>query len=293
MPRKPLAEIFAPTGGETPGSASSPAFSNDANSDLPKPANLDTSRIPGHVAVIMDGNGRWAKRQGKSRVAGHRAGVAGVRELIRTANDLGVDYLTIYSFSTENWSRPRKEVQTLMDLFARTMRAELAGLLAEQVRIRLIGSVDSLPKATRESFLEAVQESDANSGMTLVIAVNYGARREIVSAAKRLAAAALAQEVTAADLEALDEQGFGQLLSTAGIPDPELLIRTGGEYRLSNFLLYQVAYSEFYVTSLLWPDFDRWEFLRALLDYQQRQRRFGGGQCLGAGSSLGRCFLFR
>jgi undecaprenyl diphosphate synthase len=224
----------------------------------------------------MDGNGRWAKCQGKSRAAGHRAGISAVRELIRVANDIGIDYLTIYSFSTENWSRPPQEVRTLMGLFARTMNAELEGMLANHVRIRLIGDVQSLPPRTRRSFLAAVEKSAACTGMTLVIAVNYGARQEIVAAARHLTLAALRGEIDAASVKSFDTQDFSAYLSTAGIPDPDLLIRTSGECRLSNFLLYQIAYSEIYISELLWPDFDRYELLRALLEYQRRERRFGG-----------------
>jgi undecaprenyl diphosphate synthase len=239
------------------------------------PALLDTERIPAHIAVIMDGNGRWAVEHNKRRAAGHKAGIKGVRELIRTCSDIGIDYLTIYSFSTENWSRPRAEVKGLMELFASTMAAELAAMHDEGVRIRIIGDVTELPKRTREIFQGAVDQTSGNKGMTLVIAVNYGSRLEIVQAARTLATLALRGELTAEQLSALDESSFADYLETSGIPDPDLLIRTSGEYRLSNFLLYQSAYSELYITQILWPDFDRFELLRALLDYQLRKRRFG------------------
>ena len=257
-PRKPLDQIF-----EGP------------PSDL-DPSLIDEDQIPAHVAVIMDGNGRWAALHGKQRALGHKAGIKGVRELIRTSSDMGIDYLTIYSFSTENWSRPRAEVKGLMELFAKTMAAELAGMHEEGVRIRVIGDLSELPKRTRVTFEDAVIKTAQNTGMTLIIAVNYGSRYEIVQAARALAQSALQGEITAEQLGALGEEGFAAYLQTGDIPDPDLLIRTSGEYRLSNFLLYQVAYSEFYITSVLWPDFDRFELCRAVIDYQQRSRRFGG-----------------
>jgi undecaprenyl diphosphate synthase len=258
QPRKPLAQIFK-------------GAPDDLDLSL-----LDVERIPRHVAVIMDGNGRWAEAHGKKRASGHKAGIKGVRELIRTSSDIGVDYLTIYSFSTENWSRPRAEVRGLMELFASTMAAELAGMHEEGVRIRIIGDLSGLPRRTRETFENAVEQTRDNLGMTLVIAANYGSRYEIIQAARTLASKALQGELSLEQLEALDESSFAEYLETSGIPDPDLLIRTSGEYRLSNFLLYQIAYSEFYVTEVLWPDFDRFELCRAFLEYLSRSRRFGG-----------------
>jgi undecaprenyl diphosphate synthase len=239
-------------------------------------ASVDPERIPLHIAVIMDGNGRWAEQRGITRALGHKAGIEGVRALIRTANDLGIRYLTIYSFSTENWARPAVEVKALMTLFAKTMAAELEGLDAEQVRIRTIGDLSPLPAKTRETFRDAVRRTEANTGMTLVIAVNYGSQLEIVAAAKQIAHEAATGRLDAAALEALDPATFAGYLETAGVPDPDLLIRTSGEYRLSNFLLFQIAYSELYVTPVLWPDFDKYELLRAILAFQGRRRRFGG-----------------
>lgn len=265
LPRKPLTRVF-----------------KDPPPDL-DPSLLDVQRMPAHIAVIMDGNGRWALEQGKKRAAGHKAGIQGVRELIRSSSDIGVDFLTIYSFSTENWSRPRAEIKGLMELFASTMAAELNGMHEEGVRIRVIGDMSKLPKRTRVTFLNAVEKTQNNLGMTLIIAVNYGSRLEIVQAAQEIARGVLQGEMTQEQVEALDEEGFAGYLETAGIPDPDLLIRTSGEYRLSNFLLYQVAYSEFYITPVLWPDFDRFELLRALLEYQSRSRRFGS-----AGDSVGK-----
>ena len=237
---------------------------------------FDPGRIPSHIAVIMDGNGRWAQQRGKTRASGHKAGIEGVRSLIRTSNDLGVRYLTIFSFSTENWIRPQSEVRTLMTLFANTMAAELAGLHEEQVRVRTIGDLSALPEKTRVTFENATLRTQDNIGMTLIVAVNYGSQQEIVSAARRIAQRALAGELDEAAIEALDVEGFSRYLDTCGIPNPELLIRTSGEYRLSNFLLFQVAYSELYVTPTLWPDFDKYELLRAILAFQKRERRFGG-----------------
>ena len=233
---------------------------------------LDLDRVPEHVAVIMDGNGRWAKARGLERGEGHKAGVRAVRELITTCNDVGVRYLTIYSFSTENWKRPNDEVKGLMSLFAETMSAQIKGLMAEGVRIKLLGRIEDLPLATRTVLTGAAAASEKNTGMTLAIAVNYGSRMEIADAAR-----ALAQDVADGKLapEQVDEDALAARLYSADMPDPDLLIRTSGEMRLSNFLLWQLAYSEFYVTDVLWPDFDRYELLRALLSYQGRDRRFG------------------
>lgn len=232
---------------------------------------LDAERVPRHVAVIMDGNGRWAKKRALNRLRGHKAGIEAVRETIRCANDVGVDYLTIYSFSTENWKRPADEVGGLMDLFAKTMLAEVDGLHEEHVRVRTIGDLSALPAETRAAFDAAWEKTRGNDGMTLVVAVNYGSRQEIMQAAQAYAQRAL----EAGSLPKLDEEGFAAGLDTADIPDPDLVIRTSGEMRLSNFLLWQVAYSEFYCTDVLWPDFDRYDFLRALLAFQARDRRFG------------------
>jgi undecaprenyl diphosphate synthase len=239
-------------------------------------AAFDPERIPAHIAVIMDGNGRWAERRGKNRAQGHKAGIEGVRALIRTSNDLGVRYLTIYSFSTENWTRPAVEVKTLMTLFANTMAAELEGMHEENVRIRTIGDLSPLPEKTRATFENAAARTADNTGMTLIIAVNYGSRLEILSAAQSIAHKALTGGLDAADIDGLTVEEFGDYLDTAGIPDPDLLIRTSGEFRLSNFLLYQIAYSELYITATLWPDFDKYELLRAVLAFQKRKRRFGG-----------------
>ncbi|MEF2592942.1 MAG: isoprenyl transferase [Eggerthellaceae bacterium] len=240
------------------------------------PRLLDPDRVPQHVAVIMDGNGRWAKKRALNRLRGHKAGIEAVRETIRCASDVGVRYLTIYSFSTENWKRPADEVVGLMDLFAKTMLAEVDGLDEENVRVRTIGDLSPLPAETREAFEEAWEQTRGNTGMTLVVAVNYGARQEILHAVDALRhQAALVASEGAAELPELTEEMLERELYTADIPDPDLVIRTSGELRISNFLLWQIAYSEFYCTDVLWPDFNRYDLLRALLDFQGRDRRFG------------------
>ena len=246
------------------------------------PADIDVSAlrvdaIPQHIAVIMDGNGRWAKKRALNRLRGHKAGIEAVRETIRCASDLGVRYLTIYSFSTENWKRPEDEVVGLMDLFAKTMLAEVDGLHEENVRVTTIGDLSILPAETRDAFEEAWAKTRNNTGMTLVVAVNYGARQEIMRAVQGCVAHAVLEEAEGRDpFETLSEELVERGLYTAGMPDPDLLIRTSGEMRISNFLLWQIAYSEFVCSPVLWPDFDRYEFLRCLLEYQGRDRRFGG-----------------
>ena len=239
------------------------------------PEDLDCSRIPEHVAVIMDGNGRWAKKRALNRLKGHKAGIEAVRETIRCASDLGVRYLTIYSFSTENWKRPQEEVVGLMDLFAKTMLAEVDGLHEEHVRVKTIGDLSPLPEETRVAFEEAWEKTKDNTGMTLVVAVNYGSRQEILQAVNRCAEQAVRKSEAGKGFEPVSAEDFEGALFTAGMPDPDLVIRTSGEVRISNFLLWQIAYAEFVVTDVLWPDFDRYEFLRCLLEFQGRDRRFG------------------
>ncbi|MGI6045352.1 MAG: isoprenyl transferase [Eggerthellaceae bacterium] len=243
---------------------------HDAN-----PADLKVEAIPEHIAIIMDGNGRWAQRRGKVRLQGHSAGIEAVREAIRTSSDLGVRYLTIYSFSSENWKRPQDEVTGLMNLFAKTMLAEVDGLDEENVRVMTIGNLDALPKATREAFEKAWKQTCENTGMTLVVAVNYGGRGEILDAANACAREAYEAAKSGKDFVPISADAFSNHLYTSKIPDPDLLIRTSGERRISNFLLWQSAYTEFVCTPVLWPDFDRYELLRCLLDYQKRSRRFG------------------
>ena len=239
------------------------------------PEALDAARIPEHIAVIMDGNGRWAKKRALNRLKGHKAGIEAVRETIRCASDLGVRYLTIDSFSTENWKRPQEEVVGLMDLFAKTMLAEVDGLHEEHVRVKTIGDLSLLPEETREAFEEAWEKTKNNTGMTLVVAVNYGSRQEILRAVNRCMDEVAARTADGLVPKEISAEDFERGLYTAGMPDPDLVIRTSGEVRLSNFLLWQVAYSEFVVTDVLWPDFDRYELLRCLLEFQGRDRRFG------------------
>ena len=240
------------------------------------PSALDTARIPESVAVIMDGNGRWAKKRALNRLKGHKAGIEAVRETIRCASDLGVRYLTIYSFSTENWKRPEDEVIGLMDLFAKTMLAEVDGLHEEGVRVRTIGDLSMLPQETRDAFDAAWEKTKDNDGMTLVVAVNYGGRQEILRATEACMRRAVLEAEVTGEVLAPTEELFEEGLYTYGMPDPDLVIRTSGEMRISNFLLWQIAYAEFVVTEVLWPDFNRYTFLECLLDYQNRDRRFGG-----------------
>ena len=233
----------------------------------------EQNRIPQHVAIIMDGNGRWAELRGKERYEGHVAGVEPVRASLRAAARWGVRYLPLYAFSTENWSRPQHEVNVLMHLFAKTFIDELPLLKRENVRVVFLGDISALPKKTRDVFERGLAECADHTGMTLALAVNYGARAEITRAVRQIALDAAAGKI---DPAAVDDNMVASHLYTAGLPDPELVIRTSGELRLSNYLLWQVAYSEFYVTDIYWPDFDRWGLVDAILAYQGRDRRFGG-----------------
>jgi undecaprenyl diphosphate synthase len=241
---------------------------------------LDPDRLPAHVAIIMDGNGRWAGARHLPRVEGHRAGTRAVREVIETCARLGIPYLTLYAFSVENWKRPAAEVATLMALLKRYLRLELKTLVQNDIRLQVIGRLDELPDDVQRELAAGIERTSRNTGTTLNIALNYGGRAEIVDAVRRALMAGL-------DPTVLDEQQFAGLLYTAGQPDPDLLIRTSGEMRVSNFLLWQIAYSEIVVTDTLWPDFRRTHLFEALLDYQRRERRFGGivsaGQPVAAG----------
>jgi len=234
---------------------------------------LDNVRLPKHIAIIMDGNGRWAKKQGKPRLFGHKAGVVSVREMIASCVELEIPYLTIYSFSSENWTRPADEVSGIMKLFVEVLAREVVNLNKQNVRVKLIGDIEDLPEKTKLAFKKCVQSTAANTGLTLVVALNYGARQDIVNAVESLANSLNVGELHADDLS---PELISERLSTAGIPDPDLMIRTSGETRLSNFLLYETAYTELYFTDILWPDFNRDALLDALLSYQERDRRFGG-----------------
>ncbi len=236
-------------------------------------ADVDLGRLPSHISIIMDGNGRWATRQGKERGEGHIAGISSLRETITTCVRLGIDSLSAYAFSTENWKRPQQEVDLLMHLFATTLLAELPLFHQENVRLEFLGDIEALPEKTREVFEQGLAETADHTGMVLALAVNYGARAELTRAARLIAADVAAGKLSA---DEVDESLVSSHLYTADIGDPDLLIRTSGELRLSNYLLWQLAYSEFYVTDTLWPDFDRWELLRAIRSFQARDRRFGG-----------------
>ncbi|HXG19967.1 MAG TPA: isoprenyl transferase [Methylomirabilota bacterium] len=233
---------------------------------------VEKERLPRHVAVIMDGNGRWAQRRGLSRVEGHKRGKAAVQAVVEASGELGLEYLTLYAFSTENWQRPVNEVRALMSLLRRYLRTELHKLMENNIRLRAVGDLSRLPAAVRQALEHAVLQTQDNTGLTVVLAISYGGREEIAHAARSVAAAVQAGRIA---LQDVTEETFAQHLWTSGIPDPDLLIRTSGEFRLSNFLLWQLAYTEIYVTDTLWPDFGREEFLRALADYQSRERRFG------------------
>ncbi len=239
----------------------------------PLPPQLDGERLPGHVAVIMDGNGRWARQRGLPRVMGHRAGVEALKRTLRLCSDWGIGAVTAYAFSTENWSRPGEEVTFLMTLFERVLARELEGLMKEQVRIRFLGDLEQLPAGLQALIADATVRTAANTGIHFNVCTNYGGRSELVRAARRLA-----EQVAAGQLEpaAIDEERFAAELHTAGEADPDLLIRTSGEQRISNFLLWQLAYAELHITEVLWPDFDAAALTAALLDYQGRCRRFGG-----------------
>jgi undecaprenyl diphosphate synthase len=236
------------------------------------PADLDKSKLPSHVAVIMDGNGRWGKKQGLPRMVGHRKGVDVLKDLLFCCRDWGISALTAYAFSTENWGRPHEEVDFLMMLFERVLRRELAEMNAEQVRIRFVGNLTALPTSLQSEIAKAVTLTQHNQGIQFTVATNYGGRQEIIEACRSIATQVLAGSI---DPDDIDENLFSSHLYTQGIPDPDLLIRTSGELRISNFLLWQLAYAEIYVTETLWPNFDRPAFHAALTDYQQRHRRFG------------------
>jgi undecaprenyl diphosphate synthase len=230
---------------------------------------VQIDRLPAHIAVIMDGNGRWAARKHLPRVEGHRAGIDSVRDIVETSARLGIQVLTLYAFSVENWKRPAAEVSMLMLLLKRYLRLELGTLLRHDIRFKVIGDFDKLARDVQEELREAETKTANNRGMLFNIALNYGGRAEIVEAARRI----VAEHVPA---EAIDEQRFASYLYTAGQPDPDLLIRTSGEMRVSNFLLWQIAYAEIWVTDTLWPDFRKADLLEAIVAYQKRDRRYGG-----------------
>ena len=232
----------------------------------------ERGNLPVHIAVIMDGNGRWAKQKNLPRTEGHKAGVEAIRKVVRTAGEMGIAYLTLFAFSTENWRRPKEEVTALMQLLSDTARKELKEMMDNNLRLVATGDIGGLPYARRLALRQAIKKTSRNTGVILNLALNYSGRSEILSAVKKIA-----REVKEGKLPAsrIDERVFESHLYTKGLPDPDLLIRTSGEKRLSNFLLWQAAYTELYITETLWPDFGEKEFLMALADYQNRQRRFG------------------
>ncbi|MGV3586777.1 MAG: isoprenyl transferase [Adhaeribacter sp.] len=233
---------------------------------------IDLNNLPKHVAVIMDGNGRWAKKKGGLRIFGHQNAITAVRDTVEAAAELGISYLTLYAFSTENWSRPKMEVNALMQLLVTTIRKETETLTKNNIRLKAIGDLDSLPEACRKELTEAMALTETNTRMTLVLALSYSGRWDITQAIK-----AIGQDVESGklDINNIRETTVSNYLSTRNMPDPELLIRTSGEQRISNFLLWQLAYAELYITDLLWPDFRKQHFYEALLSYQRRERRFG------------------
>ena len=233
---------------------------------------VNLGNLPRHIAVIMDGNGRWAKQRGGLRIFGHQNAIKAVRDTVEGAAELGVEYLTLYAFSTENWSRPRAEVTALMTLLVSTIRKETATLNKNNIRLQTIGDTASLPEACQRELLEAIELTKQNSRMTLVLALSYSGRWDITQAMQKIAGAVEQGQLKANEI---NEATVAEHLSTAGMPDPELLIRTSGEQRISNFLLWQLAYTELYITELLWPDFRKEKLYEAIISYQNRERRFG------------------
>ena len=233
---------------------------------------LNAEKLPRHIAIIMDGNGRWAKEKGKDRLFGHYNGVESVRNIVEGCAELQIGYLTLYAFSTENWERPKDEVTGLMELLVKTIRTEVATLNKNNIRLHVIGNLEMLPENARKELNEACEETKNNTGLNLVMALSYSSRWEILNAIKNIASEIENGKLKTAEI---NENVFKQYLCTADFPDPELMIRTSGEYRISNFLLYQLAYSELYFTETLWSDFRKENLYEALLDYQNRERRFG------------------
>ncbi len=230
------------------------------------------SKLPSHVAIIMDGNGRWARQRGLDRVFGHQQGVTALREVIETAAELGIKYLTLYAFSTENWGRPDEEISALMGIMVQSLNKETDTLLKNNIRLLTIGDVDRLAVDVKERLAETIQVTSVNTGLNLVVALSYSSRWEITEAARRISIDVIKGNL---NQDSIHEEDFEKYLTTYGIPDPELLIRTSGELRISNFLLWQLAYTELYFTDTLWPDFGKDDFYSAILDFQKRERRFG------------------
>lgn len=233
---------------------------------------IDLSRLPRHIAIIMDGNGRWAKKQGLARMFGHKQGVETVHNITVAATKLGVEYLTLYTFSTENWNRPKEEVDALMVLLVDTIVKETPTLMENNVRLQTIGDIDRLPENARQKFVQCIEQTSHNTGLTMILALSYSARWEITRAMQLAVRKAKDERLR---IEDIDEPFVSSCMTTAAFPDPDLLIRTSGEYRISNFLLWQLAYAELYFTDCLWPEFTEEELYKAIVDYQKRERRFG------------------
>ena len=233
---------------------------------------IDLTKTPKHIAIIMDGNGRWAQKQGHLRLYGHNFGVESIRETLKAAKELKIEYLTLYAFSTENWNRPKEEVDGLMDLLVKSLANEIKELSDTGVRLSTIGDIEGLPQECQDELQESIELTKDNNEINLVLALNYSARWEIIDAVKKIASDVKSSNLLINDLNA---EKFGLYLNTKNIPDPELLIRTSGERRISNFLLWQIAYTEFHFTEVLWPDFKREDLYKAVLDFQSRERRFG------------------
>lgn len=237
--------------------------------------NINSQKLPRHVAIIMDGNGRWAKKQGMLRTFGHQNGVKAVRDSVEAAAELGVEYLTLYAFSTENWSRSRMEINALMELLVKSLTAETKTLMDNNIKLTTIGDVDALPEGARSKLKQTIELTSSNKRLTLILALSYSSKWEITEAVKKIANSVKDGTLTVNNITPEIISGH---LATAGIPDPELLIRTSGEYRISNFLLWQIAYAELYFTPKLWPEFGKEDFYEAIIDFQNRDRRFGGAK---------------
>lgn len=233
---------------------------------------IDKKNLPQHIAVIMDGNGRWAQKKGNQRIFGHKNGVKAVRDTVEGAAELGINFLTLYAFSTENWNRPKQEVDALMSLLITSINSETDTLIKNNIRLLTIGNIDGLPKNVNAKLKGIINQTANNTGLSLILALNYSARWEIVNAVKNIVSEHKQNPV---DVNNIDNKFFEKYLNTKDIPDPDLLVRTSGEYRISNFLIWQMAYSELYFTEVLWPDFRRNDLYEAIVDYQKRERRFG------------------
>lgn len=236
-------------------------------------SNIDPSKLPEHIAIIMDGNGRWAKKQGLlNRIFGHKSAITSVRETTETCAEMGIKYLTLYAFSTENWSRPKEEVNALMELLVSTIKSEAPTLTKNKVRLNAIGDLTSLPLSCQKELAETIELTKHNSGLILTLALSYSGRWEIIEAVKKIAQAVATNAIS---VDSINDTTFRNYLSDSSLPDPELLIRTSGEFRISNFLLWQIAYTEIHITDVLWPDFRKKDLYNALTDFQKRERRFG------------------